>query len=135
MLGKYQWVIDASQRVTDKICQPDIGHIMEDEIQSKLLNPFENFSEAERYQIFRPQYHYLPFAKLLEFNGAKFRRTLDVACGTGHSTTALQQISESVIGIDASEEMLKQARRNSGIEFLNGNAEELPFENQSFDLV
>lgn len=62
-------------------------------------------------------------------------KALDVACGTGQSSFALKAICQNVTGVDVSPEMLEFARENPGIEFLESGAENLPFEDSSFDLL
>ena len=66
---------------------------------------------------------------------------LDVATGTGFTALAFAPRVQSVIGLDVSTGMLKQAeqyaqeRRITNASFQEGPAEALPFEGQSFDLV
>src|SRR5687768_12177584 len=64
-------------------------------------------------------------------------RVLDVACGTGALTfAAAERVGQngSVVGLDASPEMLAVARRKpSRIEWVEGTAEALPLPDQSFD--
>src|SRR5690348_1294019 len=65
-------------------------------------------------------------------------RVLDVACGTGLVASRVNLVSRklcSVVGIDLNEAMLNVARHNSQIEWHQGNAMELPFEADSFDVV
>ena len=66
-------------------------------------------------------------------------RVLDVACGTGVAAlAAAERVGPhgSVVGLDANPEMLAVARRKaSPIEWWEGRAEALPFENESFDRV
>jgi ubiquinone/menaquinone biosynthesis C-methylase UbiE len=60
-------------------------------------------------------------------------RTLDVACGTGFLTRHLRG---EVVGLDASERMLQEARRQApAATFVRGDALELPFGDGSFDRV
>jgi ubiquinone/menaquinone biosynthesis C-methylase UbiE len=60
-------------------------------------------------------------------------RTLDVACGTGFLTRHLRG---DVTGLDASERMLEVARRQApNARFVQGDALELPFEDDAFDRV
>jgi ubiquinone/menaquinone biosynthesis C-methylase UbiE len=103
--------------------------------RNKVKNPFVEAQAAKNYHRYRPQYHDVPFKKLKKIAGKKFERALDVACGTGHSTVALAKISRHVIGCDNSKAMLKEARRHSKLEFIEANAERLPFEDESFDLL
>jgi demethylmenaquinone methyltransferase/2-methoxy-6-polyprenyl-1,4-benzoquinol methylase len=62
---------------------------------------------------------------------------LDVACGSGKLTAQLARLAGSggrVVGIDFSPQMLEVARRDHpGIEFVEGDALELPFEDATFD--
>jgi len=62
---------------------------------------------------------------------------LDVACGSGKLTAQLARIVGSdgrAVGLDFSPRMLEIARRDHpGIEFLEGDALNLPFEDGSFD--
>jgi demethylmenaquinone methyltransferase / 2-methoxy-6-polyprenyl-1,4-benzoquinol methylase len=62
---------------------------------------------------------------------------LDVACGSGKLTAELARLGGSggrVVGLDFSPQMLEVARRDHpGIEFLEGDALTLPFEDASFD--
>jgi ubiquinone/menaquinone biosynthesis C-methylase UbiE len=60
-------------------------------------------------------------------------RTLDVACGTGFLTRHLQG---EVIGLDASERMLEEARKQvPAASFVQGDALSLPFADGAFDRV
>jgi demethylmenaquinone methyltransferase/2-methoxy-6-polyprenyl-1,4-benzoquinol methylase len=61
---------------------------------------------------------------------------LDVATGTGAVAAELVKRGRSVVGIDQSPEMLAVAReRLPEVEFVEGSAEELPFEDASFDAL
>ena len=66
----------------------------------------------------------------------KGARLLDVACGPGYAAAAAAALGASAIGIDFSSEMVAEARgRYPGIEFKEGDAEQLSFEDSSFDAV
>ena len=62
---------------------------------------------------------------------------LDVACGSGKLTAELARVAGSrgrVVGLDFSPEMLAVARReHPSIEFVEGDALHLPFEDATFD--
>jgi demethylmenaquinone methyltransferase / 2-methoxy-6-polyprenyl-1,4-benzoquinol methylase len=63
-------------------------------------------------------------------------RALDVATGTGDLAIELRARGAEVIGLDFSERMLELAREKApGIEFVQGNALELPYPAASFDAV
>ena len=61
-------------------------------------------------------------------------RVLDSCCGTGDLALACLRAGGRVTGLDFSERMLERARRKSGeIEWVRGDALELPFEDGAFD--
>ncbi len=102
---------------------------------SEVKNLFVEQEEAKRYHQFRPIYHNLMTEKLNDFFKTHIKNTLDVACGTGHSTNALAQISTNIIGCDVSEAMLMEARKYSNIQFIQSPAEKLPFADSTFDYL
>lgn len=73
------------------------------------------------------------------------QRVLDVACGTGRGTVGLAQAvgtNGRVDALDLSEAMLEQARAkieklglSDRVQFKQGNARELPYPDNTFDLV
>lgn len=61
---------------------------------------------------------------------------LELGCGTGHWSNYFTQQGFRVTGIDTSDAMLQVARyKNIDAEFKLGNAENIPFENESFDII
>lgn len=67
-------------------------------------------------------------------------RVLDVACGTGVVSLAAARRGARVTGLDLTPELVAHARENAAVEgvevtFLEGDAEALPFEDASFDMV
>jgi SAM-dependent methyltransferase len=67
-------------------------------------------------------------------------RVLDVACGTGNISLAAARQGAIVTGVDIAPNLLEQARARAGsegleIRFDEGDAEQLPYEDGSFDLV
>jgi len=61
-------------------------------------------------------------------------RLLDVACGPGYVAEVAQASGATASGIDFSLEMIRLARsRNPSIEFRTGDAQNLDFEDRSFD--
>lgn len=67
-------------------------------------------------------------------------RVLDVGCGTGNATIPAAQTGAKVVGIDIATNLLEQGRRRAGeegleIRFEEGDAEDLPYEDASFDVV
>lgn len=61
-------------------------------------------------------------------------RVLDVGCGTGNYTSALQVLGLFMTGVDPSERMLAEARhKEPAANWLNGTAEALPLPDNAFD--
>jgi ubiquinone/menaquinone biosynthesis C-methylase UbiE len=65
---------------------------------------------------------------------------LDVACGTGNATIPAAEAGARVVGLDLTPDLLEAGalradRAGVEIEWVEGDAEELPFEDESFDLV
>lgn len=67
-------------------------------------------------------------------NLEKEEKILDIGCGTGNYTIALSEKGIDFTGIEPSEKMLNKAKSKSeNVNWIIGNAENLPFENESFD--
>lgn len=66
-------------------------------------------------------------------------RVLDVGCGTGFATEGLLEHTTDVHGLDQSPHQMEKARRKLGkygpVSFYLGDAERLPFADDSFDIV
>jgi len=101
------------------------------------MNYFESKSAAERYAKGRPNVQAAAVKSFKEFAKITkpFKKCLDVGCGTGLSTVAVAEICDSVIGVDISEGMLSHAATHPKIKYQKANAENLPFDNNSFDLI
>jgi len=101
------------------------------------MNYFSPKDAAERYAKGRPAFHSNTIMHIQRSLGIdkKIDKALDVACGTGLSTQALQLIANHITGIDVSDEMLKWAAPSNNISYINASAEELPFGDNEFDLI
>jgi len=67
-------------------------------------------------------------------------RVLDVACGTGNAAIRAAQAGGRVVGLDLTPELFDAGRALAAdagveVEWIEGDAEALPFEDQSFDVV
>ena len=67
-------------------------------------------------------------------------KVLDVGCGTGPVTRFLQRYNPKyIVGIDPSKILINSAKNLAkdtlGIQFVNGDARSIPFDNSSFDVV
>lgn len=79
---------------------------------------------------------------LVRFAGVKAgEAVLDVGCGTGVVAITAVRAGAKVTGLDLTPELLLEARRNleiagiDGLRFDEGDAEKLPYDDASFDLV
>lgn len=69
------------------------------------------------------------------------KSVLDVACGNGNTAITARRIGARVTGLDITPELLNQAVEEEsmaeieGIDWKEGDAEDLPFEDESFDIV
>ena len=66
-------------------------------------------------------------------------RLLDVGCGTGAASRSAASVAASVVGIDLSPEMIRQARELAGrvanVHFEIADSEHLPFDDGAFTAV
>lgn len=85
----------------------------------------------------------LDLAKVVEIvkdNGA-FGNLLDIATGGGHVANALAPYFQKVTALDLTDDMLKEAERfirsngHENVDFVQGDAEQTPFPDESFDVV
>ena len=84
-------------------------------------------------------------AEKLEYINFRPKRILDVGAGTGYASFTLQKIfpRAEIVALDIAMPMLQVARQRNGLwsrlrkkmRFINADTEQLPFNNNSFDLV
>ncbi len=95
---------------------------------------------AAAYAAARPPVH----ARIVEHIKARFdrigiggaQRALDVGCGAGVSTAALEPLADRVVGLEPVMTMLTHRRRVAPLaRFVAGRAEQLPFASRAFDLI
>lgn len=100
-------------------------------------NHFVHGRAAQRYTASRPYFHPQVIERMRVVLGlrAKVESALDVGCGTGQSTRALQAIAERVVGVDPSRAMLDEVPAEWGLTVLEGRGEALPIADASVDLV
>ena len=63
------------------------------------------------------------------------RSILEVGCGTGYFSRWFGSLGLRVTGVDLAIKMLREAKKEDGIDYLLGNAIRLPFASKSFDLA
>jgi SAM-dependent methyltransferase len=101
-------------------------------------NPFGSTSMAAGYANFRPPVHrrIIELAHTHLQPRAKFRRALDIGCGAGISTKALEGLADHCIGIEPAEPMLQwSAELAPEADFAVGAAEQIPIGGRSIDLI
>ena len=82
-----------------------------------------------------------PAARLVSYAGIRTgQRVLDVGCGTGVVAVTAARRGADVVGLDLTPELLEVARANAQVasaqvEWHLGDAEDLPFGSDSFDVV
>lgn len=67
-------------------------------------------------------------------------KVLDIACGTGNQAIPAARTGAAVTGLDLAPNLLEQAKARAAeeklsLELIEGDAEELPFPDESFDIV
>lgn len=104
---------------------------------SVATNYFAYKTAAERYAKSRPFFHSLVIDKIRENVPLAFSvaNALDVGCGTGQSTIALRAIADSVIGVDASSDMVSVALTGDNVRYIVAPAESIPLPDAVFDLI
>lgn len=78
--------------------------------------------------------------RLLPFMDKRKMRILDIGCGPGFFSLFLARLGHEVTAFDYAEEMLARAAENAksynvSLELRKGDAQNLPFEDESFDLI
>ena len=66
----------------------------------------------------------------------KDKNCLILGCGNGHDCSELEKYCKNIVGVDISSRLIKEAKYNfKNINFIQADAELLPFKNCSFDVV
>jgi len=105
---------------------------------SKQLDPKEGYArfastydENEKYWDSFEQRHLYPYIK-----SAKGKTVLDAGAGTGRISARLHEAGADVTAMDISPEMLeKLKRKNKSIKIIEGDLENMPFEDGTFDMI
>jgi SAM-dependent methyltransferase len=99
-------------------------------------------SDARDYKAKINQYHFHRRISLLKSRLNRIQKKskiLEVGVGPANSMREYVSLFNFVVGVDLSENMLQQAKKNlnneSGWCLTQGNAEQLPFQSDSFDVI
>jgi len=111
-------------------------HIHDLEITKHPVGSRGFFDDLDQYH-FEKLHHLL---RLVNFDGYRGRRVLEVGCGAGVDLARFAKGGASVVGVDLSSSAIDLARANFEQQRLTGDfrvadGEALPFEDNSFDLV
>lgn len=108
-------------------------------------DPLVKFKAAQRegWSLFTPTAMFTTpaAASLVEWAGIKSGQSvLDVACGTGVVAVTAARAGAKVRGLDLSPVLVEEAKKNASIvgtaiEFVEGDAEALPYKDGEFDVV
>src|SRR5262249_9195800 len=96
---------------------------------------FDGHAAADEYDVFTPQ----ASARLIDAFAAlsglgRGARVIDLGCGSGAFTALLARAGYDCVGLDLSGKLLEVGRRkHSGIAFVSGDIERLPFADAHFD--
>lgn len=104
----------------------------------KVLNSEEGYNQAALFYDEKEKYlNSFEQNKLLPLLGEiKEKKILDVGAGTGRLSIALAKQGADVTALDVSKEMLEKIKmKNKKIKIVIGEAESLPFEDETFDIV
>ena len=108
---------------------------------------FKSADLSEAYAKFRPVYPQHVATIIVDYMRSKgslsFDFAVDVGCGTGQSTFLLRDHFSRVVGLDVSETQIQQAKlkcseyksTEPAVEFIIGDAHNLPFESSTVDLL
>jgi SAM-dependent methyltransferase len=121
---------------TDDVREYWNRHIHDLDITSHPVGSRGFFDDLDRYH-FEKLHHLL---RLVDFDGYRGRRVLDVGCGAGTDLVRFARGGAGVTGVDISSSAIALARQNFAQQGLDAdlreaNGERLPFEDDVFDLV
>ena len=105
-----------------------------------LSSRFEGGAHAKLYSKFRPVYPPSVMTVIMDYcrqSKCETKMAVDIGCGSGQSTIALNEYFSSVIGSDNSEAQIAEAPKDiSGVAFHISPAEDLTFlSSESVDLI
>src|SRR5215510_606966 len=105
--------------------------------KNKEIAFFDAHAEHDSYDVFTPQANERIIAAFVRLSGLpRGARVADLGCGSGVFTDLLRQQGFQSVGLDISPKLIELGRRKyPGLELMEGDAENLPFESGSLDGV
>jgi ubiquinone/menaquinone biosynthesis C-methylase UbiE len=103
----------------------------------KEIDFFDSHAESDEYDVFTPQTNEALIAAFKRSSGLPGgARVADLGCGSGVFTELLRQRGYQSIGLDISPKLVALGRRKyPDLELIEGDAENLPFQDASLDGV
>lgn len=98
---------------------------------------FDAHAASDEYDVFTPQANARLIAAFVRLSGLPHgARVADLGCGSGVFTELLRRAGYTSIGLDISPKLVALGRRKyPGLELIEGDAENLPFDSESLDGV
>jgi SAM-dependent methyltransferase len=98
---------------------------------------FDAHAESDEYDVFTPQANAALIAAFVRLSGLPAgTRVADLGCGSGVFTELLRRRGYQGVGLDISPKLIALGRQKyPGLELIEGDAENLPFEGASLDGV
>ena len=98
---------------------------------------FDAHAERDEYDVFTPQANERIIDAFVRLSGLpRGARVADLGCGSGVFTELLRRHGYESVGVDISPKLVALGRRKyPGVELIEGDAENLPFESASLDGV
>ncbi len=105
--------------------------------KSKEIAFFDAHADLDEYDVFAPETNEKLVAAFISLSGLpRGARVADLGCGSGVFTALLRRNGFDSVGVDISPKLLALGRRkHPGLELIEGDVENLPFESESFDGV
>ncbi|WP_084659823.1 class I SAM-dependent methyltransferase [Vibrio sonorensis] len=102
--------------------------------KGETMNSGYNTQISKHYAAYRPPIHQRLLGQILS-GRPNFKLGVDIGCGTGVSSYALEAHCMRVVGLEPSDDMLAQTRETAKTQFVQGAGENLPFEDNTVDIV
>ncbi len=105
--------------------------------KAKEIAFFDAHAARDEYDVFTAGAKQRLIAGFIRLSGVpRGARVADIGCGSGAFTELLRQSGFDSVGLDISPKLIALGRRKyPGLEFIEGDAERLPFETNSLDGV
>lgn len=105
--------------------------------KAKEIAFFDAHATRDEYDVFTPEANERLIAAFARLSGLpRGARVADLGCGSGAFTELLRQAGFNSVGLDISPKLIAIGRNKyPGLELLEGDAENLPFESESLDGV